>query len=124
MLVEIGLMQKFSVLLGHPIYSLAITLMSMILASGLGSMAADRVAKRSAGWLPHLPVVAGLLILVAAASAQLAIETAMAAAAPARALLAVAFTFPIGFVLGFFFPLGLGRLERAGSSSRDRGCGA
>ena len=38
MLVEIGLMQKFSILLGHPIYSLSITLMSMILASGNGFM--------------------------------------------------------------------------------------
>jgi hypothetical protein len=36
-LVEIGFMQKFVLFLGHPIYSLAVVLASLLLASGLGS---------------------------------------------------------------------------------------
>ena len=36
-LVELGFMQKFVLFLGHPIYSLAVVLASLLLASGLGS---------------------------------------------------------------------------------------
>jgi hypothetical protein len=114
MLVEIGLMQKFSILLGHPIHSLAITLMSMILASGLGSMTSDRLARSAPRWLPQLPALAGLLIVAAVATVQRAIESSMAASLPGRALVVIAFTFPVGFALGVFFPLGLKQLRREG----------
>ena len=43
MLSEISLLQYFSVYLGHPIYSLGVCLFSLILASGLGSLASDRI---------------------------------------------------------------------------------
>ena len=36
MFAEIALLQRFSVYLGHPIYSLSVCLFSLILASGLG----------------------------------------------------------------------------------------
>jgi spermidine synthase len=111
MLVEIGLMQKFSILLGHPLHSLAITLMSMILASGLGSFAADRLALASPRWLSTLPALAALFIAVGAATVPGAIDLAIGSSLPWRAITVVVFTFPIGFTLGFFFPLGLKRLR-------------
>jgi hypothetical protein len=51
MLVEIALLQRFSVYLGHPIYSLSVCLFSLILASGLGSMTSDRLKLDSRGKL-------------------------------------------------------------------------
>ena len=111
MLVEIGLMQRFSILLGHPLHSLAITLMSMILASGLGSFAADRIASASPRRLSLLPIIAALLIVAGATTVQGAIDLAIGASLPWRAAMVVVFTFPIGFALGFFFPLGLKRLR-------------
>ena len=41
MLAEIALLERFSIYLGHPIYSLGVCLFSLILASGLGSLASD-----------------------------------------------------------------------------------
>jgi hypothetical protein len=41
--VEIGLLQRLSVFLGHPIYSLSIVLFSIILATGVGSLLSDRL---------------------------------------------------------------------------------
>jgi SAM-dependent methyltransferase len=111
MLVEIGLMQKFSILLGHPLHSLAITLMSMILASGLGSFAADRIALMPPWRLSLLPALAALLIVAGATTVQSAIDLAIGVSLPWRAVTVVVFTFPIGFALGFFFPLGLKRLK-------------
>ena len=43
MFAEIALLQYFSVYLGHPIYSLSVCLFSLILSSGLGSLASDRL---------------------------------------------------------------------------------
>ena len=51
MLTEIALLQRFSVYLGHPIYSLSVCLFSLILASGLGSMVSDRFKLNSRGRL-------------------------------------------------------------------------
>ena len=42
MFAEISLLQYFSIYLGHPIYSLGVCLFSLILATGLGSLALNR----------------------------------------------------------------------------------
>ena len=44
MFVEIGLIQRISVFLGHPVYALSIGLFSIIFATGLGSFASERIA--------------------------------------------------------------------------------
>jgi hypothetical protein len=41
MLIEIGLLQRMSVFLGHPVYSLSVLLFTLILATGLGSLVSD-----------------------------------------------------------------------------------
>ena len=43
MVFEIALLQRTSVFLGHPIYSLSIVLFSVILSTGFGSLLSDRV---------------------------------------------------------------------------------
>jgi hypothetical protein len=43
MLVEVGFMQKFVLFLGHPSYSISITLSAMLIGSGLGSLAVGRL---------------------------------------------------------------------------------
>lgn len=45
-LVEIGFMQKFVLFLGHPIYSLAVVLASLLLSSGVGSALSGLGARR------------------------------------------------------------------------------
>ena len=46
MLVQMALLQRFSIYLGHPTHTLSITLFSMILFAGIGSYISDRVAPR------------------------------------------------------------------------------
>src|SRR5262249_48170852 len=108
MMVQIPLMQRFSIYLGHPTWSVAIVLFSMILATGLGSMASDRVRA------PALPVAALAIPFAIAA----AIGGAIALLGPAtqatiayglgvRCVVVAGFTMPIAFLLGFCFPLGM-----------------
>jgi hypothetical protein len=42
MMAEIGLVQRMSVFLGHPVYALSIVLFSLILSTGAGSLLSDR----------------------------------------------------------------------------------
>jgi hypothetical protein len=51
MLAEIALLQRFSVYLGHPIYSLSVCLFSLILVSGLGSLSWERLKLNARGKL-------------------------------------------------------------------------
>jgi len=45
-LVELGLMQRFVLFLGHPIYALAVVIAALLLASGIGSSLTPRLTKR------------------------------------------------------------------------------
>jgi hypothetical protein len=60
MFAEISLLQYFSVYLGHPIYSLGVCLFSLILATGLGSLASNRVNIASSRGM----LVWGLIVVV------------------------------------------------------------
>jgi len=107
MLIEVGLMQKFSILLGHPIHSVAVTLMSIILASGLGSLVSDRIATDATSAFRWLNLLAVVLVVFAAVASQAAIDMSISALLPYRVATVIAFTFPVAFVLGFFFPIGM-----------------
>src|SRR5262249_48929192 len=43
MRIEIALLQRMSVFLGHPVYALSVVLFSLILSTAFGSMASERV---------------------------------------------------------------------------------
>src|SRR4029453_17057536 len=58
MMVEIALLQRMSVFLGHPTYALSVVLFSLILWTGVGSMASERVRLAGAGRLGSWGVAA------------------------------------------------------------------
>jgi hypothetical protein len=63
MLIQIPLLQQFSLFLGHPTYTFSIVLFLMILAAGLGSLVSDRV-KLDRGAPLALPLGLGIGILI------------------------------------------------------------
>ena len=107
MSVEIGLLQRMSVFLGHPIYSLSIVLFSLILATGLGSLISDRLPLTSrrrfvswslitAGYLACIPFWLPPLLLAFDGAGLLT-----------RASLCVATIAPAGLLMGYGFPTGM-----------------
>src|SRR5262249_10676791 len=58
MFVEIGLIQRLSTFLGHPVYALAIGLFGIILSTGIGSLASEQLPLGSG---PRIVVWASLL---------------------------------------------------------------
>jgi hypothetical protein len=104
---EMGLLQRLSVFLGHPIYSLSIVLFSLILTTGMGSLFSEKFplntrprfvlwAMLASAYLAALPTWLPQM-LHAFESAPLLI----------RAPLCVAVIAPAGVLLGFGFPTGM-----------------
>lgn len=110
-MLEISLMQKFSLLLGHPMYSIAVVLAAMLLFAGLGSLVAGRGSARPLrGILWAFGALVSLIALFLAGFDALA-RAVLGWELWARAAVAVAVIAPIAFALGKFFPLGLTLVE-------------
>lgn len=107
MLVQIALLQRFSVFLGHPAYTFSVTLFSMILFAGLGSYLSDNVLPKVRRAEIVLPIVAGAVIVVTALAAGPAARALAGASLTVRVITVIAFLAPVATVLGFFFPTGL-----------------
>jgi hypothetical protein len=112
MLTEIALIQRLSVLLSHPVYALGILLFTMILSTGVGSFLSERLPLVRRPWVFLYPLLAvgailGVRFLLSALLAGM-ITSPMSL----KILVAVAVVFPMGLVMGFFFPTGM-RLVRA-----------
>ncbi|HTU49311.1 MAG TPA: hypothetical protein VMF56_01885 [Acidobacteriaceae bacterium] len=111
MLAEIALLERFGVYLGHPIYSLSVCLFSLILASGLGSLASDRLRLNAR---VKLLLWGSITVIYLVGMAQLLpalLESTTGQERLVRIGISMAIIMPLGFLLGFAFPTGLRLVE-------------
>jgi hypothetical protein len=101
MLIEISLMQKLIIFLGHPTYSLSVVLFALLLSSSLGSYSTQKTQS-----LSRL-----LMLLVALVVfeflAPIVIRHFGSATTSVRIIISVLLLFPLGFFMGMAFPLGM-----------------
>ena len=113
MLVEVALLQRFVLLLGHPVYSLTVTLFSLLLGTGSGSFLSRRIADaRVRARLVVALLGVALLSLAAIVALPPIIRAAVGAPLAARIALAVALLFPAGVLMGIPLPAGVRLLVR------------
>jgi hypothetical protein len=113
MLIQIGLLQRFSTYLGHPTYTLAIVLFSMLLCTGIGSLLSGPLftaRPAQVRWLP--PALAGALVVTAMLLPRV-IEATFTAPLSVRSGVVLAFTGTLATLLGMCFPIGARRVEDA-----------
>jgi hypothetical protein len=112
MLIEVSVLQRFVLLLGHPVYSLTVTLFSLLLGTGLGAAWSrgfdERTLRRSAA--RGLLTVALVAVGVAIAADPL-VTWAVPFTRGVRVAIAVAALVPIGIALGIPMPTGLRMLS-------------
>jgi hypothetical protein len=108
MLIEVSTLQRFVLLLGHPVYSLTVTLFSLLLGTGAGAWASRRISDAA------LPSVASAgLVAIAAAGVVYALAVpqfvlwAIPLSRPLRIAAAIALLMPTGVVLGIPMPAGI-----------------
>jgi hypothetical protein len=106
MLIQIPMLQRFSIYLGHPTYTFSIVLFLMILAAGLGSLMSDRI-RLDRGAPVRLPILIGAAIVAEALLIQPAIDATLGWQLAGRTLVVAAFIAPLAFALGLCFPIGM-----------------
>jgi len=112
MLIEVSVLQRFVLLLGHPVYSLTVTLFSLLLGTGLGaawSRRFDDATLRRTGVL-GVTVVAVLALGVIAVATPI-VAWAIPFSRELRMLIAVTVLVPLGVALGIPMPTGLRMLS-------------
>lgn len=111
--VEIALMQRFALLLGHPSRSLAVVLGTLLISAGIGSFLSNRVGT----YLPIGLATLSVLILGAALIYPLIGIWALALSLPLRVAMVIALIAPLGVLMGMPFPIGIAIVARAGPES-------
>jgi hypothetical protein len=108
MLIEVSVLQRFVLLLGHPVYSLTVTLFSLLLGTGLGAAWSRRfeaASLRRTGAIGILVVAAIALVFIAAATPI--VNWAIPFSRSTRMLVAALMLVPIGVALGIPMPTGM-----------------
>src|SRR5262249_19370747 len=111
-LIEVALIQKFVLFLGHPTYALTVVIFSMLVSSGIGSFASRRlIGGDEVRLIKLLGVGARMAALLDDITGPL-LTALVGLPVPLKVLITVALIAPLEFVMGMPFPTGLHRLEQ------------
>ncbi len=113
MFLEVALIQRLNLYLGHPTYALSVILFTLILSTGCGSYLSERVVLGRGRLGRHFPLLIAAAVVVANLVAKGITIATISWQTPAKIALAIGVLFPAGMALGIAFPLGM-RLVRAG----------
>jgi hypothetical protein len=116
-LIQVALVQKFVLFLGHPTYALTVIIFSMLLASGVGSWFSRRVVAGSDARLERVLAFVAVLVAILAFSVSSLLGVLVGLPMPVKFLISAALIVPSGFLMGMPFPTGLARLERRHKTS-------
>jgi hypothetical protein len=106
-MIEIALLQRFTLFLGEPIYAFAVVLGSLLVFTGAGAYLGEGLSRRAgAGIGVAVPVVLVVLAVTTVGMPRV-FDMALGLGLPWRVIISVALVAPLGLVLGMPFPLGL-----------------
>jgi hypothetical protein len=105
--LELVFIQKFTHLIGSPLYTYSTVIFTLLFAAGIGSAASEKMGisvqrRRALPFVGTLAVGVALLLLY-----PTLFHAALSLSLPGRILAAAAMIFPLGFFLGMPFPLGI-----------------
>ncbi len=108
--VEIVLIQRFTLYLGHPLYATTAVIATLLVCSGVGSYVSERFRPRRTTLLRAAGAVMLFILFYTVALAPL-LKASIALPLPIKAVCAFVLIAPAAFVMGMPFPLGLRFLE-------------
>ncbi|MHC4911825.1 MAG: spermine/spermidine synthase domain-containing protein, partial [Planctomycetota bacterium] len=114
MFLEMGFIQKMTLLIGHPVFGVAVTLVGFLLFSGCGSAASARLSKlaKTPNGIIWLAVSAIVVIgLIEITLLAVSFEWLVGFSRPIRILLGLGITAPLAFFMGMPFPTALRQLH-------------
>jgi len=113
MMVEVPLMQKLLLFLGHPIYALAVTLFGLLVFSGAGSYVTGYIPPDTRNrWLTGILALLAALLVVYILFLPDFIHRLIWIPTSAKVLLVIFAMLPLGFLMGMPFPMGIKLVDR------------
>jgi spermidine synthase len=116
MFVEIGLLSRLSVFLGHPTLALAVLLGGLISFTGVGSLLSARVPLADPRWARLYPLLPALLVALASLLVLPAMQPFQDAAVLVRITVSLGILLLPSLAMGLCFPLGLRLCEQMESA--------
>ena len=108
MLIEVALLQRFVLLLGHPVYSLTVTLFSVLLGTGIGSLVSRRIPpERLRRTTQFVLLGVAAVAVLGIVALPVVIRSAISATHTARIALTVILIAPAGVLMGMPLPAGI-----------------
>lgn len=113
MFIEIVFLQKLLLFLGHPLYTLSVTLLSILFFAGLGSLYTQRLSAQRAPLYIGRAILA-LLLIIAVYLIYLPLLFKFLLGYPkiVKILVAIGILAPISFLMGMPFPLAVKALNK------------
>jgi hypothetical protein len=112
MAIEMALIQKFGLLLGHPNLALSVVLAALLFTTGAGSLLSAHLVRALGGSLRYASYALAFVLLAELLLVFPRLGGWVALPLAGRVGLVAALVAPIGLLLGVYFPTGLERLKR------------
>jgi hypothetical protein len=116
---EITLIQKLTLFLGYPTYSLTVTLASILIFTGIGALLSERWKAQPMKAIPVLLVAIVALTVFYLFGLSALTDGMLSSPLLLRVLVAFVVLAPLGVCLGTFMPLGLGAVAALTTASRE-----
>jgi len=114
MFLEMGFIQKLTLLIGHPVFGVGVTLVGFLVFSGCGSLLSDKLFRSPVRRI-RIAVLAIIIIgVVEIILMKSSFNWLVGFSRPVRILLGLAITGPPAFFMGMPFPSGLKQLHTTG----------
>jgi hypothetical protein len=106
-LIEIVFIQKFTLFMGNPTYSVTVVLFSILVAAGSGSLLSGKLRTNLKGAL--LAVILGIVVLcwLELTVSPIIFKAFLGYSMPVRIIVSITLIFPLGLLMGMPFPLGI-----------------
>lgn len=111
--LEIAMIQKLTLLLGQPLYSIVVTLFSLLIFTGVGSFVSGAWLQGGVGRARAIPIGIAIVTVAIVLAGDRIVDAAIAAPLATRALVAAAMIAPLALLLGMPFAHGVGLLQKA-----------
>ncbi len=114
--IEMAMIQKLTLFLGHPLYSITVTLFSMLIFTGVGSLISHNwfSGPRPRTWV--IPACIGVFVLAAIWGSNDLLHRFMHFALPMRIMITITLLCPLSLMLGIPFAWGIRLLNRVNST--------
>ncbi|PYI92059.1 MAG: hypothetical protein DME97_11465 [Verrucomicrobia bacterium] len=106
-MIEIALLQRFTLFLGQPVYTFAVVLAALLIFTGIGAALSDRFGASARKSLRVIVPLILLTLIVTAFLTPYIFNVALGWSLLARVVVSVLILAPLGILLGMPFPSGL-----------------